>query len=95
ILFIILKSNDIAPQLTEIHFLLQVPILAVITGLLNVIISNASAPPPENKVESMTWSIGIFRAETKELAGLPWYQNYRILSVLLLILTAIIVIWYW
>jgi SSS family solute:Na+ symporter len=95
IVFIILKSSDLAPAVTDIHFLLQVPILALICAVFNIIISNASAPPPAEKVDSMTWNIGIFRAETRELASLPWYKNYRILSLLLLLLTAFIVIWYW
>ena len=95
IAFILMKSNDIAPELTSTHFLLQVPILALITAVLNIVISNLSAAPPQEKVENMTWNRRIFTAETKELAGLPWYKNYRILSVLLLLLTAFIVIWFW
>ncbi len=95
IVVILMKTNDIAPEITGVHFLLQVPILAVVCGVLNIIISNATAPPPGEKVDAMTWNIGIYRAETKELEGVPWYYNYRILSVLLLILTAIIVIWFW
>jgi len=59
------------------------------------VISHLSAPPAAEKVDSMTWNKKIFKAETRELEGLPWYQNYRILSVLLLMLTAFIVIWFW
>jgi SSS family solute:Na+ symporter len=39
----------------------------------------------------MLWTPAFYRAETKQLAGLPWWQNYRVLSVLLLLLTAVIV----
>ncbi|MCA6079176.1 sodium:solute symporter [Fulvivirga sedimenti] len=95
IVIIIMKSNDIAPGLTNIHFLLQVPILFVICAGLNFIISNAGAPPAAEKVDDLTWNRRIYTAETKELEGLPWYKNYRVLSVLLLILTAFIVIWFW
>ena len=31
----------------------------------------------------MTWSPGFFRDESAELAGLPWYKNYRILAAIL------------
>ena len=50
-----------------------------------------TSPPPANKVRDYTWRKEMISAETKELQGLPWYKNYRILSVLLLIMTAIIV----
>ena len=95
IIFIILKSNDIAPELTNIHFLLQVPILGLITAVLNIVISGMSAPPDAEKVDQLTWTKAIYRAETRELADLPWYKNYRVLSLLLLLMTAFIVIWFW
>ncbi len=95
IIIILMKSNGIAPEITGIHFLLQVPLLFAICAILNFIISNAGAPPPAEKVDEMTWNRRIFTAETKELKGTPWYMNYRVLSVLLLILTAFIVIWFW
>ena len=47
------------------------------------------------KVANYTWSPRLIREETEELAGLPWYKNYRILSVFLLILTAILVGYFW
>ncbi len=95
VIFILMKTNDVAPELTNVHFTLQVPVLAVICAVLNVIISHATASPPAEKVENMTWHRRVFTAETKELKGMPWYQNYRILSLLLLVLTAFIVIWFW
>ncbi len=95
VVFIFMKYNDVAPELTGVHFLLQVPVLALICAFLNMVISHLTSPPPVEKVESMTWSKQIFKAETRELRGLPWYKNYRILSALLLLLTALIVIWFW
>ena len=47
------------------------------------------------KVANYTWSPRLIREETEELAGLPWYKNYRILSIFLLILTAILVGYFW
>ncbi len=93
--FILVKISGIAPEATDIHFLHQVPALFLICVLLNLTISHLTPPPPADKVASMTWTREIYREETKELADLPWYQNYRILAVLLLILTAIIVGWFW
>ncbi len=93
--FILVKIYDIAPNITDIHFLLQVPALFIICVLLNVLISNLTPPPPPDKVKLMTWSRSIFQEETKELEGLPWYQNYRILAIILLLITALVVGWFW
>ncbi len=78
-----------------VHFLYVVPTLFTLCVILNVVISNLTTPPAPEKTEGLIWTIGLYRAETKELQGLPWYKNYRILSAFLLILTTIIVIWYW
>lgn len=94
ILFIILQQTDAVPAFNEIHFLLQVPIFFVISCLLNITISNMSATPGVDKTDGMIWTRKIYTDETAELSALPWYKNYRILSVLLLIVTAIIVIWF-
>lgn len=94
LLFIILQQTDAVPAFNEIHFLLQVPIFFVISCFLNILISNMSAAPGTDKTDGMIWTKKIYTDETSELAVLPWYKNYRILSVILIILTAIIVIWF-
>lgn len=93
--FLVAKTNDWAPAITHIHFLLQVPALLLICAVANIAISASAAPPGEAVVKNYTWSREIFRAETRELAGLPWYQNYRILSVGLLAVTFAIVAAFW
>ena len=49
----------------------------------------------EEKVRDYTWNSDILAAESEELAGLPWYKNYRTQSVILLIVTAILVAFFW
>ena len=49
----------------------------------------------EEKVAHYTWSRRLITEETEELKGLPWYLNYRYLSVLLLIITALVVGYFW
>jgi SSS family solute:Na+ symporter len=94
ILFIILQQTEAVPALTNIHFLLQVPLFFAISCLLNIAVSNMSAAPSDEKLQGMIWTRKIYTEETAELAALPWYKNYRILSVILLVITAIIVIWF-
>ena len=58
------------------------------------IVSLLTAPPSAAVVERFVWSPAYFHEESKELAGLPWFKNFRVLSALLLITAAIFVyIW--
>lgn len=86
--------GGIGTDQTGVHFLYIVPVLFAIACILNVVISQFSPAPSEEKLKGMIWTKKIYQEETRELVGTPWYQNYRILSVLLLIVTAIIVIWF-
>ncbi len=94
--FIILSSiYDLSPALNSIHFLHKAPLLLLACVLIQVVVSLLTPPPAADKIEGMIWTKKIYTAETLELKGLPWYKNYRVLSLLLLIVTAIIVIWFW
>lgn len=75
----------------QMHFLLRTTVLFVMCVIVLIGVSLATPPPPVEKINGMTWSPKLIKEETEELAGLPWYQNYRYLSVLLLILTIIVV----
>ena len=94
IIYCFSQFGGISNDDTGIHFLYTVPVLFAIACILNVAISSFSPAPAAEKTDGMTWHKSIYTEETKELVGTPWYKNYRILSVLLLIVTAIIVIWF-
>ena len=94
IIYCFANFGDISTEATGVHFLYIVPVLFVISVTLNVLISSFSPAPPAEKTDGMTWNKSIYTEETKELASVVWYKNHRILSILLLILTAIIVIWF-
>lgn len=80
---------------TDIHFLIMATILFVLCSLVHVIVSLATAPPDAERVADYIWKPRLFREETIELSGLPWYQNYRILAIILLAITAVIVGYFW
>jgi SSS family solute:Na+ symporter len=83
-----------ATPLAGMHFLYVAPIIFALSLVIIVLVSRATAPPAEQKVASYVWKRSAFAEESAEIAALPWYQNYRILSGLLLIVTAIFVyIW--
>lgn len=83
------------PTLNEIHFLGMAAILFAMCMVVHVSVSLATAPPPTDKVEEYTYRKELFDLETQEMKGMPWYKNYRILAILLLILTAVIVGSFW
>ena len=75
----------------NIHFLHQTFYLFMICAIVQVIVSLQTTPPTAEQVEHYTWRKSLLSEETAELQGLPWYQNYRILSVILLVVTVIVV----
>ena len=81
--------------LFELHFLYANGILNVFCAVVMVCVSLITTPPDPEVAREMTWGPEIWRAETEELRGKPAWQNYRYLSILLLLTTAAIVGWYW
>jgi SSS family solute:Na+ symporter len=95
ITLIYIKMTGAVPIIADIHYLHTAPMLLLFCGLINIIVSLATAPPDEKQIESLIWTTSIFKAETAELSGLPWYKNYRILAIILLLITAVVVGLYW
>jgi SSS family solute:Na+ symporter len=95
-LFMILSiSFDIWPYLNDFHFLAKANILFLISVIIHVVVSLSTGKPEAEKVADYTYKKELFTSETEELKTLPWYQNYRYLAVILLLLTTIIVVWFW
>lgn len=87
-------SNEIF-GLMDIHFLYACFVLLLINGAIMIGVSmNSEAPDPE-VVRQYTWSKKMYDDETKDLEGLPWWQNYRYQSMVILALTAMIVGYFW
>lgn len=81
--------------INEIHFLAKASILFVICVVIHFVVSLATAPPPEAQIAEYTYKRSLFAEETQEMKALPWYQNYRILAMILLVITTIIVAMFW
>ncbi|MBT8221441.1 MAG: sodium:solute symporter [Bacteroidia bacterium] len=88
---IISEVYDIIPAINEFHFLAKANLLFVVSIIVHIIVSLSTAEPPVEKIAEYTYKSEMFTSESEELKALPWYQNYRILSIILLILTAIVV----
>lgn len=76
----------------EIHFLYTAGILFVICSISLIVVSLLTPPPSEDKVKDITWSGNVYRKETLELKSLPFYKNYRVQAVILMILLVVILI---
>jgi SSS family solute:Na+ symporter len=79
----------------KVHFLVKAPIILAICMAIQIVVSLATAPPPAIKTAGMTWDNAVYEEDSAALKGLPWYQNYRVLAVLLMLATALVVGLYW
>ncbi len=95
ILMILSQTFDWVPEVNELHFLAKATWLFVICVLIHVVVSLVTKPQSDQQIKEYTYKKEMFAEESKELTGLVWYKNYRILSVLLLILTTIVVGFFW
>lgn len=95
LIFLFNAAYDFSPFLSNIHFLLQAFILMAVCMVIHIGISSMTPAPSTEKVVAYTWTTQMFKEETMELKGVPWYENYRILAVLLLIVTAVLVGMWW
>ena len=75
---------------SSFHFLAKANLLFVISVVVHQGVSLATALPNVDQVVLYTYKTSIFSAETAELKDLVCYKNYRILSLILLIMTAIL-----
>lgn len=78
----------------KVHFLMKAPIIFAICSVVQVAVSLATAVPPAHKLVGFTWNKAVYDEDSAELVGVPWYQNYRVLSVILLIITFAVVFYY-
>ncbi|MAQ75361.1 MAG: sodium transporter [Aquimarina sp.] len=83
------------PEINELHFLAKASWLFVVCVVVHVTVSLMTAPQSAVQIEEYTYKSKMFKDETEELKALPWYKNYRILSLILLVITAILVGAFW
>ena len=95
VLFLVMDLQGVENWFTAMHFLHRTFYLFVFCGLVNYVVSLSSAPPTAEQVANYTWDRSIIAADTETLVGLPWYKNYRYQSVILLVITFVLVAWFW
>jgi len=86
--------NEIA-AVYQIQFLYACGLMTLVSGLLFVITSLFTTSPSSAQVTPLTWSRTFWQSESRQLADLPWYLNYRYQSIGLLAMAFIIVAAWW
>jgi solute:Na+ symporter, SSS family len=74
-----------------IPFLLKAPLIFFTCLSVTFLVSLSGPAKSKEELKSLVWNPQMYREETIEMKGLKWYNNYRILSVLLLVITFIVV----
>lgn len=95
VLFLVLDYNSVENWFTEMHFLHRTFYLFIICMLINYLVSGATSAPSEEQIANYTWRKSMIADETIELQDVVWYKNYRIQAVFLLIITFLLVGWFW
>src|SRR5699024_10274689 len=76
----------------DMHFLLVVPFLFVLSLIIMMSISWLTEEPSQQKIDENTWSKEIFIEETRQMKGTKWYNNYRFWSILLVVF-CLVILW--
>ncbi|MGB0293335.1 MAG: sodium:solute symporter [Flavobacteriaceae bacterium] len=95
VFMILSMSFGWSTYINELHFLAKANLLFAISVLIHIVVSLASAAPDAEVVANFTYKKAIYDQETAELKSLPWYQNYRILAIILGVITVIVVGFFW
>jgi SSS family solute:Na+ symporter len=91
LVFLVLSITDVL----TFQFLYLPPILLTISMVVMAVVSLRGAPPPRAQTDELTWSPAFWRAETARLEGVPAWKNYRVQSLVLVALTAVVVALFW
>ncbi|OEV04130.1 sodium:solute symporter [Streptomyces oceani] len=86
-----LLANEVYGML-DIQALYAAAILFVGSSLVLVTVSLATEPLPDDEVAAYVWRPQLWRDESRELAGKPWYVNYRVYAALLFLTTLGVVV---
>ena len=78
-------------HVVHLHFLYVAPLLLFIDTAILVIVSSSSRAPASPMAATLVWRPAQYREETERLQAVPFWRNYRVQAVALLVLTAVVV----
>ena len=74
----------------DMHFLLIVPFLLAVSGIVIYLVSMCYSKPVVEKLVDTTFSMSELKAEFRANRALVWYKNYHSWSIVLLVLSVLI-----
>jgi len=82
-------------HLIPLHFLVAAMVIFLVS-LLAIAAGTLSAPAPDvARIAPLMFSRAVWQAETEHLRAVKPWQNYRYLSLGLMVVTGLIVVWFW
>jgi SSS family solute:Na+ symporter len=75
----------------NIPFLLKAPLIFATCLSVTFLVSFLGKAKSKEELTGLVWNPQLYKEETVEMKGIKWYNNYRILSVILLIITFVVV----
>ncbi len=91
---LILFVDAFAFHILPLHFLVAAIVIFAV-AFIALLAGSLTAPAPDPAtVSHLMFAKDVWKAETAHLKTVKWYQNYRVLSVALLLLTGAVVIWF-
>lgn len=95
-IFMLLNQGyEFVPALNKIHFLHMTGWLTLICALIHIGVSLATPRDEKETIGEYIYKRELFDQDTEELKDLPWYKNFRILAIILLIITVLLVGNFW
>ncbi|MGB3185020.1 MAG: sodium:solute symporter, partial [Ornithinimicrobium sp.] len=86
--------TQVRPDEPTIQFLYAAGIGFVTAIVMLVVISVVGPTPDLEKTDELTWKNEYWAIETKELKGTPLLINYRFLTIVMLLVTVVLVVWF-
>lgn len=81
-------------ELYDLQFLYATGLLVLFSAVMLVGISLLTPSPDQQAIAEITWSTTTWQEETADLAGVPWWLNYRYIALGLVVLTVVLVIYF-
>ncbi len=82
-------------QLVKLHFLLVAPIVFAFCAIAMAVVSLMTPAPSTEAVAQYLWTPATYKEESKALAGVAWYANYRFQALVLVILSLTMFVSFW
>ena len=92
IICLITASLHLMGYTNGIHFTILAGILTFVCIGIFVLTSLRTAPPPMELLKDLTWK---YRLREESFGQSPWYSDYRFLSTVLVIMTCLLVFFFW